>query len=60
MRRPSGENTGRPLRADGWDVAWIEFRDAVDGGKPVRRPKFLHVDRVYKRVPMAISLGFGG
>jgi hypothetical protein len=48
------------VKKDGWDVAWIEFRDAVDGGKPVRRPKFLHVDRVYKRVPMAISLGFGG
>jgi hypothetical protein len=48
------------VQKDGWDVSWIEFRDAVDAGKPVRRPRYLHVERVYKRVPLAISLGFGG
>jgi hypothetical protein len=45
---------------DGWDVAWIQFKDAVDGGKPIKPPAFIHVERVYERIALATALGFGG
>ena len=45
---------------DGWDVAWIEFKNDVDGGKPIKPPAFIHVERVYRRIDMALALGFGG
>jgi len=45
---------------DGWDVAWIQFKDDVDGGKPIKPPAFIHIERVYTRIAMATALGFGG
>ena len=44
----------------GWDVYWISFKNAVDGGKPVTQPEYIYVERVYDRIAMAASLGFGG
>lgn len=45
---------------DGWDVAWIEFADDEDAGQPIRKPKFIRVERVYRRTDLAMALGFGG
>ena len=45
---------------DGWDVAWIQFKDDVDAGKPIKPPAFIHVERVYERITLATALGFGG
>jgi hypothetical protein len=47
------------INKDGWDVAWIAYKDAVDGNKPVKQPEFIYVERVYDRIPMALALGFG-
>ena len=43
----------------GWDVAWIQFKDDVDGGKPVKPPAFIHVERVYQQIALGLALGFG-
>lgn len=48
------------IEKDGWDVAWIKWKDAVDGGKAVKQPEFIYVERVYERVDLASALGFGG
>lgn len=62
----SGETIGSiaDVVKKGWDVLWIRYEDAeeTEGGvvHPVRTPKFVYVDRVYKEIPMAMSLGFGG
>ena len=48
------------LKKDGWDYFWLEWEDYADGGKPAKKPKAIHVERVYDRIPMAASLGFGG
>jgi hypothetical protein len=46
----------------GHDVYWIEFKNDVSATppRPVSPPEFIHVERVYDRIPMAASLGFGG
>jgi hypothetical protein len=44
----------------GWDVAWVQFKDDVASGKPIRPPEFIHVERVYEQVAMATLFGFGG
>ena len=44
----------------GWDIVWFEFEKEVREGKRVKLPQFIHVDRVYDSVPLALSLGFGG
>lgn len=48
----------------GWDTLWTSFEDAEEtaGGVtyPIKKPKFVYVDRVYREIPMAASLGFGG
>jgi hypothetical protein len=48
------------LAKAGWDVAWIQFKDDVSNNKPVKPPEWIHVERVYDRVPLALALGFGG
>lgn len=42
---------------DGWDVAWIQYKDAVDSNKPAVQPEYIYVERVYDRIPLASSLG---
>ncbi len=44
----------------GWDVAWIKFHPQVDGGNPVIKPRWLFVERVYRRKNFGVILGFGG
>jgi hypothetical protein len=43
----------------GWDVSWVEFKDDVAAGKPIRPPKAIHVERVYRRVNFPALFGFG-
>lgn len=43
----------------GWDVAWIEFTDAVSEAQAVRPPKYIRVERVYRRANLGLALGFG-
>lgn len=44
----------------GWHVAWVEFKDGdVAGGKPIKPPKAIHVERVYEEVNLQALLGFG-
>lgn len=42
----------------GHDNLWIEFEDEVESGEPVRRPKRVHIDRVYDAVNFASYLGW--
>lgn len=48
---------------DGWDVAWIKYKDSTDtvGGitYPVRIPEFVYVERVSSRIDFRTALGFG-
>ena len=44
----------------GWDIVWFEFEKEVREGKRVKLPQYIHVDRVYESVPLALALGFGG
>ena len=44
----------------GWDLYWVAFESDEDGGQPVTKPQYIYVERVYDRIPMAASLGFGG
>jgi hypothetical protein len=48
------------IQKDGWDIAWIKWKDAVDGGLPVKQPEWVYTERVYERVDLASALGFGG
>lgn len=43
----------------GWDLIWLEYRDRVVDGKPTSKITHLHVERVYRRAPLALALGFG-
>ena len=54
-----GEITG--IKKDGWDLIWLEWEDYDSGsGAMAKKPKQVNVERVYDRIPMAASLGFGG
>jgi hypothetical protein len=46
----------------GWDVYWVQFKQDVDpdADKPISPPEYIYVERVYDRIAMAASLGFGG
>lgn len=45
----------------GWDVSWVEFEDNEDAaGKPIRKPKAIHIEQVYRRTNFVTGLGFGG
>lgn len=43
----------------GWEHAWIWYEDAAVGGVPVKRPRWVYVERVYEAIDMATLLGFG-
>lgn len=47
------------IQKQGWDYLWLEWEDYTDGGKPAKKPKQINVERVYGRIPLAASLGFG-
>lgn len=53
-----GQITG--VDKKGWQTAWITYTEADDSGKPSRRPKEVHIERIYDDVAMAAALGFGG
>lgn len=44
---------------DGWDYAWVEFREDAAAAKPTRKPIAVHVDRVYRRIDLTDLVGFG-
>lgn len=45
---------------DGWDYAWIQFKDDIDANsKPIRKPVAVHVERVYERINYSSVVGFG-
>lgn len=46
------------ITKDGWDYAWIYFESEVDDGKPIRKPKEVHVERVYDRISFGSTFGF--
>jgi hypothetical protein len=48
------------IQKDGWDIAWIKWKDATDSGKPVKHPDAVYIERVYERTDLAAALGFGG
>lgn len=43
----------------GWDVAWIAWKDDVDAGQAVKVAKAVYVNRVYDRVAFKSVFGFG-
>ncbi len=44
----------------GWHVAWVEFKDGeVAGGKPIKPPKAIHIERVYESINFPSLFGFG-
>jgi hypothetical protein len=42
----------------GHEYAWIQYKDVVDGGKPIKQPKYVYVERVYDEVDFFAALGF--
>lgn len=52
-----GNVTG--IAKKGWEHAWIWYEDAVVGAAPVKRPRWVYVERVYEQINMAAALGFG-
>lgn len=48
------------INKKGWDVAWIRWKDTVDGGNNVKQPEGVYIERVYDSVDLAAALGFGG
>ena len=42
----------------GHDYLWIEFKNDVVAGKPVKQPERVHVERVYEPVNFATALGW--
>jgi len=45
-------------KKDGWDYLWIVFGDEVSEGMPVKFPRFVYVDQIYKRKKFAdLSIG---
>lgn len=51
-----GSITG--ISKDGHDYLWVVYESASDSGSLVKRPKFVYVNRVYKRASFAL-LGIG-
>lgn len=43
----------------GWDYWWITYRDAAVAGNPMKAPKWLYVEKVYRDVDLSSLLGFG-
>lgn len=42
----------------GHNYAWVEFEDEVQSGEPVRRPRRVHIERVYDTIDFATALGW--
>jgi hypothetical protein len=53
-----GDITG--INKKGHDYLWVSFKDDVDGGRAVKVPQFVYVERVYKFASLSGILGFGG
>lgn len=51
-----GDITG--IVKKGHHYAWVEFKDEVDGGKAVRQPERVNIERVYDPVDFATVLGW--
>lgn len=47
------------ITKQGHDYLWVSFTDDVDGGRAIKRPQFVYVERVYKRASLSGILGFG-
>lgn len=47
------------ITKEGWNVIWISYEDTVDADNPVKKPKYVYVERVYDTVDLATALGFG-
>lgn len=48
-----------PIVKEGWNPIWITYEDNVDNSNPIKKPKFVYIERVYNTVDMAAALGFG-
>lgn len=48
------------VEKQGHDYAWVEFKNDVDAGMPVTKPRQIDVCRVYDRINLAAALGIGG
>jgi hypothetical protein len=46
------------IEKDGHDYLWVRYEDAVDSSTLLKRPKFVYVDKVYRRVNFGL-LGIG-
>jgi len=46
------------IQKDGHDYLWVRYEDAIDNDTLLKRPKFVYVDKVYRRVDFS-SLGIG-
>lgn len=44
----------------GHEYLWIQYKDDTSNGKPVKKPYWVSVERVYEQVNLAAALGFGG
>lgn len=42
----------------GWESVWISYEDDEDQDRPVRKPEFVYVERVYDEMNFAAVLGF--
>lgn len=47
------------VNKEGWDVAWIRWKDASESGLPVKQPQGIYIERVYDRIDLGGVLGFG-
>ncbi len=47
------------ITKEGWNVAWVAYKDNVDQDRLVKQPEFLYVERVYDTIDLAAVLGFG-
>lgn len=43
----------------GWDVAWVKWREAVEGGRASNEVEYVNVVKVYKEASLKDVLGFG-
>ena len=43
----------------GHEYLWIAYQDTTDGGRPVKNPQFVYVERVYELTDFTAVLGFG-
>lgn len=44
----------------GWEYAWVSYTPDTSGGKPVRKPAYVYVEKIYETVSLSTLLGFGG